>query len=83
MNHPSNNQTDTNQYNILKISDIPSKYPQQWVTVDITQRDKYGWPFEGKVVLHSKNKEKIVDKIKNIDGDLYFFYTGSIDDEVA
>lgn len=66
----------------LKISDIPEKYPKQWVTVDITQRDEYGWPVEGRVILHSKTRDDMVDKLKNIEGDLYVLYSGSIDDDV-
>lgn len=73
------NATDKKQE--LKISDIPQKYPQQWVTVDITQRDKYGLPFVGRVILHAKTKKDLVDKIENTEGDLYLFYSGSIDDD--
>lgn len=77
------NATDKKQE--LEISDIRKKYPKQWVTVDITQRDKYGLPFVGRVILHAKSKKDIVDKvdkIENTEGDLYVFYSGSIDEDV-
>lgn len=61
---------------ILKISDILSNYPRQWVTVNITQRDGSGWPVQGRVVLHSKRKDDIVNKIQDIDGDLYLYLHG-------
>jgi hypothetical protein len=74
------NATDKKQE--LEISLIRQKYPQQWVTVDITRRDKYGLPFLGRVILHGKSKKDLVDKIENIQGDLYVFYSGSIDDDL-
>ena len=67
---------------ILKIDEIPFMYPKQWVTVDITGRDRYGWPEEGRVVINTKNRSDITDQIQNIEGDLYVFYSGSIDDGV-
>ena len=65
----------------MKISEISLNYPQQWVLVDITQRDKYNIPSEGQVLLFSKNQEEIIEKTQKIKcKDLYFFYTGCIDD---
>lgn len=69
---------------IMKISEISLKYPKTWVTLDITQRDKYGWPLEGKILLNSRNEEEIIEKTQQIEGeDLYFFYTGCIDDSIT
>jgi hypothetical protein len=34
----------------LSIADVSSYYPDQWVVVEITGRDKYGWPEKGKVI---------------------------------
>lgn len=66
---------------IMKISEIYSKYPKHWVTVNITQRDKYGWPIEGQILLNSKNEQEAKEKTKHIEcDDLYFFYAGTIDD---
>lgn len=65
----------------LKIEKIGEKYPNQWVTVDITKRDTYGFPLNGKVLLSASSIDLVVDKIKYIQGDLYTFYTGSIDDD--
>ncbi len=66
---------------ILEISEASSKYPQQWVTVDITEFDDYGWPAKGRVVLNSKDRSEISKNLKNLNGNLYVFYTGSIDDD--
>lgn len=67
----------------LRISVIPHKYPKQWVTVDITEWDQYGLPFEGRVILNSKIKKDVFDKMKSLQGkNLYIFYTGRIDDDI-
>lgn len=68
---------------ILEISEVPSKYPQQWVTVDVTEFDDYGWAVKGRVVLNSKDRSEISKGLKNIKGKLYTFYTGSIDDDAV
>lgn len=68
---------------ILEISEVRSKYPKQWVTVDITEFDDYGWPAKGRVVLNSKDRSEISQGLKNIKGKLYTFYTGSIDDDAV
>ncbi len=66
----------------LKIPEIKDKYPKQWVTVEITEKDIYGFPARGKVLLQASSIDLIVDKVKSFQGDLYTFYTGSIDDKV-
>ncbi|MFB2879924.1 hypothetical protein [Floridanema aerugineum] len=65
----------------LKIEEIGKKYPKQWVTVDITEKDNYGFPEKGKVLIQGSSIDLMVDKIKSLKGDLYTFYTGSIDDK--
>ncbi|NEQ35143.1 MAG: hypothetical protein F6K40_01985 [Okeania sp. SIO3I5] len=63
----------------LRIREIEEKYPKQWVVVDITERDEYGFPASGKVLLQGNSIDFILDKIESFQGDLYTFYTGSID----
>ncbi|MDJ0517101.1 MAG: hypothetical protein QNJ74_12890 [Trichodesmium sp. MO_231.B1] len=66
----------------LRISEIEENYPNQWVVVDITKKDKYGFPASGKVLLQGSSMDFILEKIESFQGDLYTFYTGSIDGEV-
>ena len=71
---------------VLEICEVRSKYPKQWVTVDITEFDDYGWAAKGRVVLNSKRRSEISKGLKNIKGKLYklyTFYTGSIDDNAV
>lgn len=65
-----------------RIIEIVNNYPKQWVTVEITGRDIYGFPAKGKVLLQAKDVDSILDKTQEIEGDLYIFYTGSIDDNL-
>ncbi len=66
----------------LKIREIEQKYPNQWVVVDITERDEYNFPASGKVLLQGSSMDFILEKIESFQGDLYTFCTGSIDGEV-
>lgn len=63
----------------LSIADVSSDYPEQWVVVEITGRDKYGWPEKGKVIGYSDDKRKLIQETKHLKGDLYLFYTGLVD----
>jgi len=64
----------------LKIPEITEKYPKQWVTVEITERDIYGFPARGKVLSQAKDVDSLLDRTQDIEGELYTFYTDSIDD---
>lgn len=60
----------------VSIANVLHDYPDQWVVVEITERDKYGWPEKGKVIGHSKDKGLLIQATKHLKGDLYLFYTG-------
>jgi hypothetical protein len=68
---------------ILSISEVSHYYPRQWVVFEITERNEYGLPEKGEVILNSANKRELIQKTKDLTGDLYLFYTGRIDDKVA
>lgn len=65
----------------VQVPEITEKYPKQWVTLEVTKRDKYGFPASGRVLYQATDRDLMLDKTKYIKGDLYIFYTGSIDDE--
>ncbi|MGB3513120.1 MAG: hypothetical protein WBA93_28680 [Microcoleaceae cyanobacterium] len=50
----------------LKISEIKEKYPKQWVTVDITEKDIYGFPASGKVLLQANNIDLVLEKPRTL-----------------
>lgn len=65
---------------IRQISEIKKKYPDEWVVVDITQRDRYGVPYKGKVLEHSPQRDDgtLTAAVKNRtpEQDIYLFYGG-------
>jgi hypothetical protein len=67
----------------LNIVDVPLYYPDQWVVVEITGRDKYGLPEKGKVIVNSGDKHVLIQATKHLKSDLYLFYTGLVDSRVA
>lgn len=67
----------------LSIADVSHYYPDQWVVVEITGRDKYGWPEKGKVIGNSTDKSRLIQETKHLRSDLYLFYTGLVDSKVA
>ena len=67
----------------LSIADVSRYHPEQWVVVEIVERDKYGWPEKGKVIGHSVDKSVLIQETKHLKGDLYLFYTGLVDSKVA
>jgi hypothetical protein len=73
----------SNATKTLGILEVSHYYPRQWVVFEINQRDKYGLPEKGEVILNSANERELIQKTKDLTGDLYLFYTGRIDDEVA
>ena len=67
----------------LSITDVPHYYPDQWVVVEITGRDRYGLPEKGKVIVNSDDKHVLIQATKHLKSDLYLFYTGLVDGRVA
>ena len=67
----------------LSIADVSRYYPDQWVVLEIAERDKYGWPEKGRVINHSGDKCALIQETKHLKGDLYLFYTGLVDSKVA
>lgn len=68
-------------------NEIPTEYHKKWVIVEITKRNQYGLPDEGIVLYASNNKQEVIEetikkKLKEEYKDLYFFYTGRIEDDV-
>ena len=73
----------SNTVDVLSIAEVSDSYPEQWVVLEITQRDEYGFPSKGEVLLSSTDKHKLIQETKESNGDLYLFYTGRIDDEIG
>ena len=67
--------------NGAKISFIRRKYKDQWVAVEVTQRDEFHAPTAGKVLFHHPDEEKVYDfgfqfYQQHPKKELFFFFTG-------
>lgn len=60
------------------IKKLEKHFPEEWLLVEVTKEDELGNPVEGKLIKHSKSKEKVIEKAKKIKQDLALFYSGKI-----
>jgi hypothetical protein len=65
----------------LKIPYIRKKHKDEWVVVEVTQRDRYHVPVAGRVLMHDPDREKVYDfgfplLKQDPKKELYIFFTG-------
>jgi len=63
---------------VESIKKLEKYFPEEWLLVEVTKEDALGNPAEGRLIEHSKSKEKVVEKAKKIKQDLALFYSGKI-----
>lgn len=61
-----------------RIKDLMKKYKNEWLLVKVLEADELGRPVRDELILHSKSRDEIYEKQRNIKGDLYITYTGQI-----
>lgn len=60
------------------IEKIKQEYPDEWIIVEVLERDKAGRVTKGKLLGHSRDKE-VIDRIMlESDGLTYTFFSGEI-----
>src|SRR3989344_8260288 len=64
----------------MKIEDIKEQYKDEWVLVEVLKEDKLNKPKDVKLIMHSKNRDDIYDKLESIESGRHIatFYTGEI-----
>lgn len=64
----------------MKISSIKKRYKDEWVLVNVFKEDKLNQPVEGEIIVHSKDKDEIFDKMKKLPKGFRVstFFTGRI-----
>jgi hypothetical protein len=61
----------------MTIEALKRRYKNEWVLVEVLERDKLGEPTKVKLLKHSKNRDEIYDALLNFkDKPTYQFYTG-------
>lgn len=62
---------------MAKIKDLKKKYKGEWLAIEVT-REKKGEPVDGKIILHSKDREKLWKEVpQRKDKVIYVTYAGS------
>jgi len=49
----------------MKLSDIKSKYKNQWVLARVTKEDEHGQALEVEPITHADSKQEIHDQLDN------------------
>lgn len=62
----------------MNLEEIKGKFKDEWVLARVLKLDNLSQPQEMEVIAHSKNRDEIYDKQRNIRDFLAIFYTGEI-----
>ncbi len=65
----------------MKIEKVKGKYKDEWVLIKVLKIDELNIPIEGEVIFHSKNRDEVYAKMKEVKGHTYTLYTGKIPKE--
>ncbi|MBE3120941.1 MAG: hypothetical protein IMZ53_06420 [Thermoplasmata archaeon] len=60
------------------IETLEKRHPEEWLLVEVTHADSLGNPKKGRLINHSKSKEKIIEESKGKTGDIALYYSGKI-----
>lgn len=61
------------------IEEIKKKFKNEWVLVEILERDELNQPTKGRIIAHSRNRDDTYDAMRRTKAKhLYHFYTGQI-----
>ena len=52
----------------MKIEEIKEKYKDEWVLIKILKTDELNRPIDGELILHSKNRDEVYAKMKQVKG---------------
>jgi hypothetical protein len=63
---------------MTKIEDIIKKYKEEWVLIKVEKVDELDRPIEGEVIQHTKVRDEIYKKQREVKGDIAILYTGKI-----
>ena len=60
------------------ISRVKKRYPKEWLLLTNVVADELTRPIKGKLVAHSKNRDEIYARLKQVHGKIAVEYTGDI-----
>lgn len=60
------------------VKNLIKKYKDEWLLIKVLEADELDRPIKGELILHSKNRDEIYEKQREMRGDLYIIYSGQI-----
>lgn len=63
---------------MVKVEEIKRKYREEWVLAEVIEEDEFGQPTEVEMIAHSKARDEIYDKQRELNKDIAIIYTGEI-----
>ena len=60
------------------ISKLKRRYPKEWLLLSNVVADELTRPIKGKLVAHSRNRDDIYDRLRDVRGGFAIEYTGKI-----
>ena len=65
----------------MRIEEVKELYKDEWVLLRVLSTDSLDQPIEGEVVIHSKERDEVYMKQREVKGDFALFYTGEVPKE--
>lgn len=65
----------------MKLEEVKEMFKDEWIILKVLSTDELDQPIEGEVVAHSKERDEVYKKQREIQGDIAIFYTGEIPKE--
>jgi len=61
------------------IEEIKERFKDEWVLVEVLERDEMNRPTKGRIIAHSRNRDDTYNAMATVEAKhLYHFYTGDI-----
>jgi hypothetical protein len=65
----------------MRLEEIKEKFKDEWVILEVLKEDEIGQPIEGKVIAHSRERDEVYKKQREMEGDIAVFYAGEVPKE--
>ena len=62
---------------LYKTDDLEKQFPDEWVAVEVVERDKDGIPVLVKLLFHDPEEDKVFESVQNMPS-VTLFYTGDV-----
>jgi hypothetical protein len=62
----------------MEIEKIKKKYKNEWLLIKVTITDEKDQSIQGKLLVHSKNRDEVYEAQKGLRDDFYITYSGEL-----